>query len=431
VYEVAKAAYDNRKTAIIAALSFLFLSHTGGIAFLFDLLLVLPQFGIDGYLTFLKTVHGPHQYYGTMAFTNSLVITPMQMATMMNSFHFMGLAFVLYFLLKKQAVPLALSLAILVVANPIIAIVGALTILLYFSLTMEKMEMFKQLAIIGLICLFVDSSYLLAAFGKVGVVGDSMLAKGDPSFWPGYFAAYLPLIIIAMGFFKEQEKGKEHALLLLCFALAALAGSVLLAKGPAYIATDFVLFYAVCCAYFFAAILHDVKKALPQLALALLLMIPTFLVVGSYSYYKIPLSAEDLAAAEWIKANTTQNSVFLASIDLKEKSNITSAEINSTNLSAYLPLQIDIHQYVPVFGKRLLYFGDPYILYVYGEDFRQPMKVHQQAFAEGKVCIALFGTTIDYVYVNDQNLFFAEPLPDCIIEKYRNANVRIYEVISS
>lgn len=429
IYEIAKGIYKNRTTAIIAGLSFILISHTGGIAFLYDMLIKLPQLGVSGYLEFLKTIHGPHQYYGTMAFMKSLVITPMQMATMMNSIHFMGLAFLLYFLSKKNTLAIGGSLALLVVANPIIAVVGGLTTLLYFTMTKRKEEVIKDLLIIAGICLLVGFNYFLAIITKTSVVSESLLAKGNASFWPGYFAAYIPLIIISMTFFNRYDKCEE-IYLLLAFALAAFVGAVVLAKGPAYLATDFVIFYSICCAFFFADILKDWRKSLPQIALVCLLMIPTFLVVGSYSYYKIPLSQDELAASNWIKENTKEQTVFLATINLQNKSNLTASQINTSNLTANLPPKIDIHQYVPVFGKRYLYFGDPYLLYVYGEDYSRGMMTHQKIFAERKVCEGLNNTIIDYVYVDQKKLYLQEPLPKCVKEVYRNSKVRIYGVIS-
>lgn len=403
IYALGKETFGKKKIAIIAALAFLFISHAGGIVFLYDLIRLLPTLGLEGYFDFLKSVHGPHVYYGHLRFLDFSVLIPFQMASMMAVFHFGLLVALLYFLFKRAKIIVGLALGGLFATNPVVGILGGLTTALFVLFTGE----WKRIAIwIGaaILALLVAGNYIQATLEKMQVIGGEISSVAGPSLLLGFLLGYIALIVLAVPFFRTWKRTPTYKLWL-SFILAAIIGIIAVGKLTDYIYTNLIILLAVATAPVWTGILKEPRKHLLGLGLLLVLIIPTFLVVGSYSYYKIPLSQEELDAAAWIEKNTEAHDIFLVSMDLTQS--------------------LNIHQYVTVFAKRRIYLGDPGLMKTYGEDTEAGVETYKQIF-EQKDAQAICNAKekgIDYIYANKEEAYLSN---SCLEEVYQNKQIRIY-----
>ena len=402
IYAIAKETFGNKKTATLASVAFLFVSHLGGAVFLYDLIQMLPSTGLEGYLEFLQSVHGPHVYYGHLAFMGSALIIPFQMATMMAGFHFALLGAVLYFLHQRKELVVGVLLGTLVATNPVAGILGVLTTGIFFLLTYshQRLKNWIGAAVVGII---IASNYIGALLDKMNVVGGTLVVgDASPHLLAGFIAGYLPLLILTAVFFVRYQKVSTRKIWI-GFAIALVIAGLGIGKLPVYIYTDSAFLFAIAMAPWLVG-LWEWKKNWWMVVLVAILAIPTFLVVGSYSYYKMPLDEEELEAAGWMEENTDPSSIFLVSMDLEQRFNI--------------------HQYVPVFAKRRLYLGDPGLMRTYGEDITESLDIYQRIMEEknpAAICNAK-ENGIDYIYFNDGGVLNTS----CTEEVYQHGQVRIY-----
>jgi len=436
VYLLAKEMYQSSRTAFVAAASVLLLSHLGGLGFVYDLITQLPSLGIENYLAFLKSVHGPHVHYSQLYFIGASVVTPFQIATMMSMLRLAMLAVLLYFLLKRNVPALALSMATLVVTNPIIAIVSMLTTIAYLILVNRRKTTFlslfenaKALLLIAVVVVLVTASYLMGALSKPSLIENRLIQPF--SFLEtllAFLMVYSPSIFFTVQFF--QQKRSDGHLLLFCFAGASFLAVLLLLYGMAYVASDIVILFAIGSAHYFVNI-FDRKKFWMPLILAAILLIPTFLIIVSYAYYIIPLEPSQLEASIWLRSNTPAAAVVLPAIDFSFPQRFSSSETFEGEISSYIPTELKIHLYPAVFGERRLAFGDITHLAIYGEDFRPGLAMHQAVFVhrDAATICTLTAKGISYAYVSDEKFYFPEATP-CVEEVYRNDGVRIYRLES-
>ena len=422
---------SSNKLALIAALMFIFVSTIGGIAFLYDVATKLPAGGVSAYLAFLKGVHGPHAWYSFAKFTGLPGIgMPFAQNAMVGSFHLPLLFGILYFSVRKRFFEAVLLLAPLVSSQPMLGILTSITFGIYVLLTRYLNPI--RLAMLAIGAMLVDITYISALFSKVGSVGSSVLGITSKAALGAlnFFIAYLPLVVIAVLFRgkKMTEDGKQ---MLIAFCAACVLITVFLNLGHLYVTLPAYAVIVILAAPYFEDLSASMKKEnLLKIALILLLFISTAIMIGTYAFFKVPLSQPDIDASLWAKANTKPDAVFLSSMDLKNGS-FDQAALDSfwvkneeARLVASSGRQVNV--YIAVYGGRLSYIGDLQTLFLYGENVIPRLDVYKSVFLERneKSICSLSKNGISYVYSGNETFYF-ESGP-CLSQVYDNGKVRIY-----
>ncbi|MBI2080043.1 hypothetical protein HYT84_04715 [Candidatus Micrarchaeota archaeon] len=277
-----------------------------------------------------------------------------------------------------------------------------------------------HIGIVAAIALVLNGSYILDLTKYHGIsVPAVTFGSVDLVVILGFLIGYALLLWFSSRNLKGIDGPKKT--LVLAITITTIVFLLFFKSSVSYLFIVLPVILVIGSAKFFVKILEfeSIKNNICYYCLFVLLAIPTLLIVATYSYYKIPLSANEITASNWILKNTERDAIIFPSMNLEY----------GDGGSSVIPKNLAIHLYPAVFGERTLYLGDPTTLYVYGKISIDRQEKHRKVFLDKNQSITCtLQNELDsklYFYANSER-FYLDGI-DCLKIVYKNETVKIYE----